>query len=63
MEPVAVPTTCAAWNRALTLWELAGWLGNAEAARYREHVERAFAPAATTMTRHRLLDADPDPAP
>jgi hypothetical protein len=63
MEPVAVPTTFAAWDRAITLWELAAWLDKAEAARYREHAERAFEAAATTVTRHRLLDVDPDSAP
>jgi hypothetical protein len=63
MEPVAVPTTCAAWDRAIALWELAGWLDNAEAARYRAHAERAFEVAATTVKRHRLLDVDPDAAP
>ncbi|HWP65828.1 MAG TPA: hypothetical protein VNO26_07940 [Candidatus Limnocylindria bacterium] len=62
MEPVAVPTTGAAWERALTLWELAGWLDAPEAARYRQHVRRAFDAAATTVKRHRLADAKPDPA-
>jgi hypothetical protein len=62
MEPVAVPTTCAAWDRAIGLWELAGWLDPAEAVRYRDHVERAFDEAAITVKRHQLLD-DSDPAP
>ena len=61
MEPVAVPTTCAAWDRAIALWELAGWLDPADAARYRDHAERAFDGAAVTVKRHRLLD-DPDAA-
>jgi hypothetical protein len=62
MEPAAVPTTCAAWERAIALWELAGWLDPAEAARYRDHAARAFDEAAITVKRHRLLD-DLDPAP
>jgi hypothetical protein len=62
MEPVAVPTTCAAWDRAIALWELAGWLDPAEAARYRDHAERAFDGAAVTVKRHHLPD-DPDAAP
>ena len=63
MEPLAVPTTSAAWDRAIALWELAGWLETAEAARYREHTQRAFDAAATIVKRHRLLDVDSDPAP
>lgn len=62
MEPVAVPTTYVAWDRALALWELAGWLDAAEAARYRQHLERAFDAAAVTVKRHRLLDVDPESA-
>lgn len=62
MEPVAVPTTYVTWDRAIALWQLAGWLDAAEAARYRQHVERAFDAAATTVKRHRLLDVDPEPA-
>jgi hypothetical protein len=60
MEPVAVPTTSAAWARAIDLWELAGWLAAAEAARYREHARRAFDATAATMRRHRLLDVKSD---
>ena len=60
MEPVAVPTTSAAWARALDLWELAGWLDATEAARYREHARRAFDAAAATVKRHRPLDARSD---
>jgi hypothetical protein len=62
MEPVAVPTTYVAWDRAIALWELAGWLDVVEALRYRQHLERAFDAAATTVKRHRLLDVDPESA-
>jgi len=62
MEPVAVPTTSAAWKRAIDLWELAGWLDATEAARYREHAQRAFDAAAAKVTRHRLSDVDSDSA-
>ena len=62
MEPVAVPTTYVAWDRAIALWELAGWLDAAEAARYRQHLERAFDAAATPVKRHKLLDVDPESA-
>ena len=62
MEPVAVPTTHVSWERAIALWELAGWLDVAEAARYRQHLERAFDAAATTVKRHKLLDVDPEAA-
>jgi hypothetical protein len=61
MEPVAVPTTSAAWARAIELWELAGWLDAAEATRYREHARRAFDPAAARVKRHRLPDARSEP--
>ena len=60
MEPVAVPTTTVAWERALTLWQLAGWLDAKEAARYAEHVQHAFQ-ASTTVKRHRLKDVESDP--
>jgi hypothetical protein len=62
MEPVSVPTTSVAWDRAIGLWELAGWVDAAEAARYREHARWAFDAAAATVKRHRLLDAEPDSA-
>ena len=62
MEPVSVPTTSVAWERAISLWELAGWLDAAEAARYREHAERAFDAGAATVKRYRLLDSEPDPS-
>lgn len=62
MEPVAVPTTSAMWNRAIGLWELAGWLDAAQAERYREHVRSAFDASAATIKRHRLEDIEPDPA-
>jgi hypothetical protein len=61
MEPVAVPTTSAAWIRAIDLWELAGWLDAAEAARYHDHAERAFDVAAVKVKRHGLVDARTDP--
>jgi len=57
MEPVAVPTTSAAWERALALWELAGWLDAAEAARYHDHAQWAFHATAASVKRHGLLDA------
>ncbi len=60
MEPVAVPTTSAAWARAIDLWELAGWLAAAEAARFREHARRAFDATAATVRRHRLADVKSD---
>ncbi len=63
MEPVAVPTTSAAWTRAITLWESSGWLEVAEAARYREYVERAFDASATTVKRHGLLEVASDALP
>lgn len=63
MEPAAVPTTGAAWDRAIALWELASWLDPAEAARYREHARWAFDASAATVKRHRLLDVELDPAP
>jgi hypothetical protein len=63
MEPVAVPTTTAGWNRAVALWEVAGRLDADDAARYRDHVARAFDAAATTVRRHGLLDARSDPTP
>jgi hypothetical protein len=63
MEPVAVPTTSAAWDRAIDLWELAGWLDAAEAARYREHAQRAFDAAAARVKRHRMLDVKLDTEP
>jgi hypothetical protein len=62
MEPATVPTTRAAWDRAIGLWELAGWLDAAEAARYREHVRRVFDAATATVKRHRLLDVESDSA-
>jgi hypothetical protein len=62
MEPVAVPTTSAAWNRAIDLWEAAGWLDTSRAARYREKVLHAFDATAVTVKRHGLLDAGSDTA-
>ena len=62
MEPVAVPTTSAGWLRALTLWEGAGRLDAASAARYREHVAHAFDVGAAPVKRHGLLEAGPDPS-
>ena len=59
MQPVSVPTTSVAWERAIGLWELAGWLDAEQGARYREHARRAFDAAAATVKRHRLLDAGP----
>ena len=56
MQPVAVPTTSAAWYRAIDLWELSGWLDAAEAARYREHAQRAFDATAARVKRHGLLE-------
>jgi hypothetical protein len=61
MEPIAVPTTSTAWARAIDLWELCGWLDTAEAARYREHAERAFDASAARVKRHRLADFKPEP--
>jgi hypothetical protein len=61
MEPVAVPTTSAAWERALALWELSGWLDAAEAARYHAHAQWAFHAAGGNVKRHGLLDARTDP--
>lgn len=52
MEPVAVPATSVSWDRALGLWELAGWLDAADAARYRDHARHAFDAAAVTVKRH-----------
>jgi len=63
MEPVAVPTTSSAWERAIDLWELAGWLDAAQAERYREHARRAFDAAAVNVKRHRLLDVKSDAEP
>jgi hypothetical protein len=60
MEPVAVPTTSGAWNRAITLWEETGWLDATEAARYREHAARAFDSTVVTVKRHGLLEAGSD---
>lgn len=60
MQPVAVPTTSAAWARAIDLWQLAGWLEAADAARYREHARRAFDVTAARVTRHRLSDVKSD---
>jgi hypothetical protein len=62
MEPVAVPTTSVAWERALALWELAAWLDAAQAARYREHARWAFDAGAGPVKRHRLPDAESDSA-
>ena len=61
MEPVAVPTTSAAWNRALTLWEESGRLDAARVARYRDHVAHAFDVGAAAVVRHGLLEVGPDP--
>ena len=61
MEPPAVPTTSAAWNRALTLWEQAGRLDPTRVARYRDHVAQAFDAGATAVKRHGLLEVGPDP--
>jgi len=61
MEPVAVPTTTVAWERALGLWELAAWLDPADAARYRDHARRAFEVTAT-VKHHRLRDVESEPA-
>jgi hypothetical protein len=58
MEPVAVPATSTAWDRALGLWELAAWLDAAETARYREHARLAFDTAAAPVKRHRLPDVE-----
>ena len=60
MDPVAVPTTGAGWSRAITLWERDGWLDATDAARYREHAERAFDATAVTVKRHGLLDGGSD---
>ena len=57
MGPVAVPTTSAAWNRAITLWAQAAWLDAPEAARYREHATLAFDAAVVRVKRHGLVDA------
>jgi hypothetical protein len=62
MEPVAVPTTSLAWERAIALWELAAWVDADGAARYREHVLRAFGDAVAPVKRHRLPDAESDAA-
>ena len=61
MEPVAVPTTSAAWNRALTLWEESGRLDASRVARYRDHVAHAFDVGAVAVVRHGLLEVGPDP--
>ena len=60
MEPAAVPTTSAAWNRALTLWEQAGWLDASRAARHRDHVAHVFDLNAVAVKRHGLLEVGPD---
>jgi hypothetical protein len=60
MDPVAVPTTSAAWTRAIGLWEAAGWLDAAQATRYREHVQYAFDATAVSVKRHGLLDVGSD---
>lgn len=62
-EPAAVPTTSATWNRAISLWEGAGWLDAADAARYREHVARAFDAAILTVCRRGLVEVEPDVTP
>ena len=58
MEPVAVPATSTAWERALGLWELAAWLDAAESARYREHARLAFDTATAPVKHHRLSDVE-----
>ena len=58
MDPAAVPTTSAAWNSALTMWEGAGRLDAASVARYREHVAHAFDVNATAVKRHGLLEVE-----
>jgi hypothetical protein len=58
MEPAAVPTTSAAWNQALALWERAGRLDAAGAARYRDHVAHAFDATMTSVKRHGLLEVE-----
>jgi len=51
VEPAAVPTTSAAWERAIAVWEAQRWIGAAAAKRYREHVRSAF-DRAGPVTRH-----------
>jgi hypothetical protein len=62
MEPILVPTTGVSWERALALWELAGWLDPELLPRYREHARWAFDVGTGTVKRHRLLDVEPDSA-
>lgn len=62
IEPAAVPTTRAAWERALALWSGAGLLDAADVERYREHVAHAFDASTVTVKRHGLLEVGPDSA-
>ncbi|HJQ85525.1 MAG TPA: hypothetical protein VKA21_15665 [Candidatus Binatia bacterium] len=50
-EPAAVPTTSAAWDRAILEWERLGWLQADDVTRYREHVLRAFGAGARPVRR------------
>src|SRR6185369_3154073 len=42
MQPSLVPATRAAWDHAIGAWEGLGWIGAADAGRYRAHVRCAF---------------------
>ena len=62
VEPAAVPTTSAAWERAIAAWEALGWFGAAEARRYRQHVRSAFDRAGPVRRHPMPADGESDVA-
>ena len=63
MQPSTVPATRSAWDHATKTWEALGWIAAGDAARYRDHVDRAFTSASGTVRRHTLrLDPETDSA-